>query len=103
MKQLPLICLLILGVLLPSIEALFLAPVAVGVALGAIFVAKGLFLGALLSQRRTHRQSYRSYGNNHYRPRYHYNTGYNYRYTRPNSVSYPLPDCSVHLLKYVSG
>merc|ERR1712080_488333 len=88
MKNLSLLSLLGLSLLLPAVHGFFLGPVAVGVALGALFVTKGLFLGALLSSKRTHRQSYRTSRNYHYRPSNHYNTRYNSRYTKTPTYYY---------------
>merc|ERR1712080_707359 len=52
-----------------------LGPIAVGAAIGALAIGKGLFLGALLANRRSRRQ--------------HYSTNYNRYYTRQPSYYYP--------------
>ena len=74
MRNLPLLSLLALAVLLPAVQSFFLGPIAVGAAVGALFVAKGLFLGAFLSRRRSHVQTYRSRRSNDYQPRYPHTT-----------------------------
>ena len=86
MRNLPLLSLLALAVLLTSAQSFFLGPIAVGAAVGALFVAKGLFLGAFLSRRRSHVQTYRSRRSNDYQPNHHYDTPYNTYYTQPITV-----------------
>ena len=66
--------------LLQQAGAFFLGPVAVGVALGALFLTKGLLLGAALSSSRTRQQSYSRGRRNTYQPKNHYNTDYGYSY-----------------------
>jgi len=88
MKQLPLGCLLGLCVLLPSVQGFFLGPVAVGAALGALAVKKGIIIGALLSSKRTRRQGYRGSRNFQYNRRNHYNTNSHVHYTRPSTYYY---------------
>merc|ERR1712107_343190 len=88
MKQAFLTAVVLLAILQPAVEALFLGPIAVGVAIGAIAVTKGLILGSILSRgRTTHRQarSYSGYNrNNHY---YQKKTYYTY-YTKPKTYYY---------------
>ena len=88
MQHLPLLSLLALALLLPAVQGFFLGPVAVGAALGALFLTKGLIIGGALSRQRTRRQSSgRSYQS--YRPQKHYNDdSHNSYYTHPNSYYY---------------
>merc|ERR1712107_460910 len=84
MKQAFLTAVVLLAILQPAVEALFLGPIAVGVAIGAIAVTKGLILGSILSRgRTTHRQarSYSGYNrNNTYytKPKTYYYSSYSY-------------------------
>ena len=60
MKNLALLSIVGLAVLQPlMVDAFFFGPIAVGAVIGAIAVGKGLFLGSLLSQRRSRTQNYR--------------------------------------------
>merc|ERR1711915_732226 len=52
---------LLFTLLQPAFEAIFLGPIAVGVALGAIAVTKGLILGSILSRSRTSHRNGRGY------------------------------------------
>merc|ERR1712130_550674 len=61
---------LIFTLLQTAVEAIFLGPIAVGVALGAIAVKKGLILGSILSRSRTSHRNGRSYTS--YNRRSHY-------------------------------
>merc|ERR1712126_443682 len=62
--------------------------IAVGAAIGALAIGKGLFLGALLSSRRSRRQHYRHSRSYHYEPRHHYSTSHNRYYTKQPSYYY---------------
>merc|ERR1712001_121386 len=89
MKNIFLLSIVSLAILQPLlVEAIFLGPIAVGVALGALAVGKGLILGSILSQRRTSHRSGRSYTrynrNTHYsQPRTYYK-----HYTQPKTYYY---------------
>merc|ERR1712001_669715 len=89
MKNIFLLSIVSLAILQPLlVEAIFLGPIAVGVALGALAVGKGLILGSILSQRRTSHRSGRSYikynRNSHYsQPRTYYK-----HYTQPKTHYY---------------
>merc|ERR1712179_311329 len=89
MQNFLLLSLLGLALLQPIVEAIFLGPIAVGAAIGALAIGKGLYLGALLSSRRSRRQSYRQSRRTHYQPRHHYSTNYNRHYTKQPSYYYP--------------
>merc|ERR1719153_1883374 len=82
------ICLLGLALLQPIVEGFFLGPIAVGAAIGALAIWKGLFLGALVANRRSRRQHYRQSRSYHYKPRHHYSTSHNRYYTRQPSYYY---------------
>merc|ERR1711892_437718 len=76
MKNFALLSIVGLALPQPAVEAFFLGPIAVGAVLGAIAVGKGLLFGAVLSQRRSRRQNYRSARSytpyrrqNHYTPK----------------------------------
>merc|ERR1712002_1455850 len=91
MKNCALLSILGLALLQPVVQSIFLGPVAVGAVIGALAVGKGLFLGAILSQRRSHKQSYkqrRSY--TPYKKQNHYNQEQSYynTYTKPNTYYY---------------
>merc|ERR1719187_697088 len=91
MKNCALISILGIALLQPVVQSIFLGPVAVGAVIGALAVGKGLFLGAILSQRRSHKQSYkqrRSY--TPYKKQNHYNQEQSYynTYTKPNTYYY---------------
>merc|ERR1711955_138204 len=77
-----------LALLQPLVEGFFLGPIAVGAAIGALAIGKGLFLGALLSSRRSRRQHYRHSRSYRYKPSHHYSTRYNRYYTRQPSYYY---------------
>merc|ERR1712062_338081 len=79
MKNIFLLSILTLAILQPLAEAIFMGPVAVGVALGALAVGKGLILGSVLSQRRTSHRSGRSY--HKYNRRSHYTQPKTYYYS----------------------
>merc|ERR1711862_900779 len=81
----------LLAVLQPSVEAIFLGPIAVGVALGAIAVTKGLILGSILSRGRTSHRNGRRYSSysrtTHYtQPRVYYYSSKSYNYRGKRSV-----------------
>jgi len=91
MKNFALLSIVGLALLQPAVEAIFLGPIAVGAVIGALAVGKGFFLGSLLSQRRSHKQSYRqrrSY--TPYRRQNHYNPQptYYHHYTKPKTYYY---------------
>jgi len=88
MKSLFLITFLALTVLLPIAHSFFLGPIAVGAAVGALFVAKGLFLGAALSSQRSRTQSHGSGRSYSYQPRRHYETRRNTKYTKTKAYYY---------------
>merc|ERR1711963_685887 len=71
----------LLAALQSAVEAIFLGPIAVGVALGAIAVKKGLILGSILSSGRTSHRNGRRYSSysrtSHYRQSNDYNSHYN--------------------------
>ena len=82
-----LLLLTVLGLcLLQQAAAFFLGPVAVGAALGALFITKGLIIGAALSSRRTRQQGSSRGRRNTYQTDQHYNT--NYGYSRSPSYYY---------------
>merc|ERR1712001_439785 len=89
MKNIFLLSIVSLAILQPLlVEAILLGPIAVGVALGALAVGKGLILGSILSQRRTSHRSGRSYTkynrNSHYsQPKTYYK-----HYTQPKTHYY---------------
>ena len=88
MQHLLLLTFLGLGLLQPLVQAFFLGPVAVGAALGALFITKGLIIGAALSSRRTRQQSYSRRRRSHYQPRNHYVTRYSRSYSQPTTYYY---------------
>ena len=90
MKHFPLLALLGLTILLPPVQGFFLGPVAVGAALGALFLTKGLIIGTALASRRTRQQSqYRSRRSHQpYRKQHHYQTSYNTGYSQPTAYYY---------------
>ena len=61
MKHSLFLCVVLIAALGPAVEAFFLGPVAVGVGLGALAVAKGLILGSILGGSRTQERGGRSY------------------------------------------
>ena len=90
MKGLIVQCFISLSVFLSVSEAIFLGPIAVGVALGALAVKKGLILGSILSSGRTNHNTGRSYsGYSRYNRNNHYTqtTKYYTYYTKPKPVS----------------
>jgi hypothetical protein len=91
MKNLALLSIVGFAVLQPVVDAIFLGPIAVGAVIGAIAVGKGLFLGSLLSQRRSRTQNYRqSRTYTPYRRNYHYTPKPTYysHYTKPKVYYY---------------
>merc|ERR1712126_724049 len=81
----------LLAVLQPAVEAIFLGPIAVGVALGAIAVTKGLILGSILSRGRTNHRNGRSYSSyshhSHYtKPKVYYYSSNSYSHHGKRSV-----------------
>merc|ERR1712179_902751 len=88
MQNFLLLSLLGLALLQPIVEAIFIGPIAVGAAIGALAIGKGLYLGALLSSRRSRRQSYRQSRRYHYKPSHHYSTNYNRHYTKRPTYYY---------------
>jgi hypothetical protein len=88
MQNLPLLSLVCLALLKPLVHGFFLGPVAVGAALGALFIGKGLILGAVLARGRTRRQSYRTRRSHDYQTSRHHSTKSNWGYTRSPSYYY---------------
>merc|ERR1712193_94643 len=88
MKNIFLLSVLTLTILQPLAEAIFLGPIAVGVALGSIAVKKGLILGSILSQRRTSHRSGRSYTRYNRRSHYTQPRTYYQHYTQPRTYYY---------------
>merc|ERR1712029_410413 len=74
----------LMGLLQPAVEAIFLGPIAVGVALGAIAVTKGLILGSILSRSRTSHRNGRSYTSYNRRSHYSQPKTYYSHYTKPS-------------------
>ena len=77
----------LLAVLQPAVEAIFLGPIAVGVALGAIAVTKGLILGSILSRGRTSHRNGRRYSSYSRTTHYSQTNDYYSHYTQPRVVS----------------
>jgi len=77
---------LLFTLLQPAVEAIFLGPIAVGVALGAIAVTKGLILGSILSRSRTSHRNGRSYTSYNRRSHYSQPKTYYSHYTKPKVV-----------------
>jgi len=91
MKNCALISILGLALLQPVVQSIFLGPVAVGAVIGALAVGKGLFLGSILSQRRSRTQTYRqrrSYTPYKKQNHYHQEPSYYNTYTKPNTYYY---------------
>merc|ERR1712061_339242 len=89
MKNIFLLSIVSLAILQPLlVEAIFLGPIAVGVALGALAVGKGLILGSILSQRRTSHRSARSYTRYNRRTHYSQPRTYYKHYTQPKTYYY---------------
>ena len=79
---------LAIGVAASVAGGFFLGPIAVGAGLGALFLTKGLILGAALSSSRSRQQSYSRGRRNNYETYQHYNTDYNSDYSRTPSYYY---------------
>ena len=79
---------LAIGVAASVAGGFFLGPIAVGAGLGALFLTKGLILGAALSSSRSRQQSYSRGRRNNYETDQHYNTDYNSDYSRTPSYYY---------------
>jgi len=79
---------LLFTVLQTAVEAIFLGPIAVGVALGAIAVKKGLILGSILSRSRTSHRNGRSYTSYNRRSHYSQPRTYYTHYTKPKVYYY---------------
>jgi len=79
---------LLFTLLQPAVEAIFLGPIAVGVALGAIAVTKGLILGSILSRSRTSHRNGRSYTSYNRRSHYSQPKTYYSHYTKPKVYYY---------------
>merc|ERR1711970_1189632 len=88
MKNLVLVTLLGLALLQPVVQAIFFGPLAVGAAIGALALGKGLILGGLLARRRSRHTS--SYGRSYHRPSYSRNDHYSYgsSYAKPTNTYY---------------
>merc|ERR1711970_846950 len=81
MRNTILLSIVVLALLQPVVEALFLGPVAVGAAIGAIALGKGFLLGSFLSRGRSYKQSYRQRRDyTPYRRSHHYNPQRTYYY-----------------------
>lgn len=78
----------LLAVLQPAVEAIFLGPIAVGVALGAIAVTKGLILGSILSRGRTNHRNGRRYSTYSRTSHYQQSNSYYSHYTKPKVYYY---------------
>jgi len=87
MKNIIILSVLVLAVLLDVVQSIFLGPVAVGLGLGALLVAKGFIGGALIAGRRS-RSSYRRRRYSGYNRRNHYSFNSHNRYTRQPSYYY---------------
>jgi len=79
---------LLFTLLQTAVEAIFLGPIAVGVALGAIAVKKGLILGSILSRSRTSHSNGRSYTSYNRRSHYSQPRSYYTHYTKPKVYYY---------------
>ena len=77
----------LLAALQSAVEAIFLGPIAVGVALGAIAVKKGLILGSILSSGRTSHRNGRRYSSYSRTSHYRQSNDYYSHYTEPQVVS----------------
>merc|ERR1712066_877685 len=89
MKNIFLLSIVSLAILQPLlVEAIFLGPIAVGVALGALAVGKGPILGSILSQRRTSHRSGRSYTKYNRKTHYDQPKTYYKHYTQPKTHYY---------------
>jgi len=86
----------LLAVLQPAVEAIFLGPIAVGVALGAIAVTKGLILGSILSRGRTNHRNGRSYSSYSRQSHYRQSNSYYSHYTKPKVYYYSSNSYSHH-------
>ena len=90
MKHSLFLCIVLIAVLGPAIEAFFLGPVAIGVGLGALAVTKGLILGSILGGSRTQERGGRSYSRYSRTNHYSQNNNYYSHYTQPKTVSHAL-------------
>merc|ERR1711915_1099224 len=79
---------LLFTLLQPAFEAIFLGPIAAGVALGAIAVTKGLILGSILSRSRTSHRNGRGYTSYNRRSHYSQPRTYYTHYTKPKVYYY---------------
>jgi len=72
----------------PLVESFFLGPIAVGVGVGILALGKGLFLGGLLSRRRSRGTRYTTYKRSsyNYEPSNHYN--YGSHHAKPRTTYY---------------
>jgi len=87
---------LLFTLLQTAVEAIFLGPIAVGVALGAIAVKKGLILGSILSRSRTNHSNGRSYTSYNRRSHYSQPRTYYTHYTKPKVYYYSSNSYSHH-------
>merc|ERR1719342_754824 len=87
---------LLFTLLQPAVEAIFLGPIAVGVALGAIAVTKGLILGSILSRSRTSHRNGRGYTSYNRQSHYSQPRTYYSHYTQPRVYYYSSNSYSHH-------
>merc|ERR1712098_865060 len=87
---------LLFTLLQPAVEAIFLGPIAVGVALGAIAVTKGLILGSILSRSRTSHRNGRGYTSYNRQSHYSQPRTYYSHYTKPKVYYYSSNSYSHH-------
>merc|ERR1711982_73023 len=78
----------LLAALQSAVEAIFLGPIAVGVALGAIAVKKGLIVGSILSSGRTSHRNGRRYSSYSRTSHYRQSNDYYSHYTEPQVYYY---------------
>merc|ERR1712098_578029 len=87
---------LLFTLLQPAVEAIFLGPIAVGVALGAIAVTKGLILGSILSRSRTSHRNGRGYTSYNRQSHYSQPRTWDTHYTKPKVYYYSSNSYSHH-------
>ena len=112
MKYFHIALILSLALIQPLVQPQFLAPLAIGAAIGAVFLAKGLIIGGLLARGRSrqtyHRRSYRSYspyrhqsyGHSYARPSRSYNYSSNTYYRRGKRFAKEEMPSSVEIERY---
>jgi len=87
MKNLLLISVASTLLLVQLAESIFLGPVGVGLAVGAILAKKGFLLGAAIANRRSRGHRRYSRSRHSYRPSYHYKKP-SYHYSQPDAYYY---------------